>query len=111
MKDVVSEVYFPTICFLAQPALLPSIYSLEHLLFNGFLFLALHNLCFTRSYRTLSSQKRCLGRWLTIQQRSGPITEETHYYQFGLTMAGISDKALKTQYLENKYRWNKGSEL
>src|SRR5579863_1173076 len=66
MKDVVSEVYFPTICFLAQPALLPSIYSLEHLLFNGFLFLALHNLCFTRSYRTLSSQKRCLGRWLTF---------------------------------------------
>jgi RHS repeat-associated protein len=26
-------------------------------------------------------------------------------------MAGISDKALKTAYAENKYRWNKGSEL
>ena len=26
-------------------------------------------------------------------------------------MAGISDKALKTQYAENKYRYNKGSEL
>src|ERR1700743_2773124 len=26
-------------------------------------------------------------------------------------MAGISDKALKTNYAENKYRWNKGSEL
>ena len=26
-------------------------------------------------------------------------------------MAGISDKALKTQYAENKYRFNKGSEL
>jgi RHS repeat-associated protein len=26
-------------------------------------------------------------------------------------MAGISDKALKTQYSENKYRFNKGSEL
>src|ERR1700743_2456319 len=26
-------------------------------------------------------------------------------------MAGISDKAVKTNYAENKYRWNKGSEL
>jgi hypothetical protein len=26
-------------------------------------------------------------------------------------MAGISDKAVKTQYTENKYRYNKGSEL
>jgi RHS repeat-associated protein len=26
-------------------------------------------------------------------------------------MAGISDKAIKTQYAENKYRYNKGSEL
>jgi RHS repeat-associated protein len=26
-------------------------------------------------------------------------------------MAGISDKAVKTSYAENKYRWNKGSEL
>jgi len=26
-------------------------------------------------------------------------------------MAGISDKALKSQYAENKYRFNKGSEL
>ena len=33
------------------------------------------------------------------------------YYAFGLTMAGISDKALKGNYAENKYRFNKGSEL
>jgi len=48
---------------------------------------------------------------LSVKHYSGPMVEENHYYPGGLTMAGISDKALKTQYAENKYRYNKGSEL
>jgi RHS repeat-associated protein len=43
---------------------------------------------------------------LSVRQRSGPVLEENHYYPFGLSMAGISDKALKAKYFGNQYRFN-----
>jgi len=43
---------------------------------------------------------------LSVTTYSRPMAEENHYYPFELSMSRISDKALRINYAENKFRYN-----
>lgn len=59
-----------------------------------------------RIYVSNESPKNLFFDNLQEVYTKGPILGETHYYRFGLTMAGISSKALKSNYYESRRKYN-----
>jgi RHS repeat-associated protein len=62
-------------------------------------------------YTSNESQQDVFFDNVVLAVASGPLLEETHYYPYGLTIAGISTNALKgANYAENRIKYN-GKEL
>ncbi|UPK67371.1 DUF6443 domain-containing protein [Chitinophaga filiformis] len=58
-------------------------------------------------YTSNESQQDVFFDNVALAVNSGPLLEETHYYPYGLTMAGISSNALKGfNYAENRMKYN-----
>jgi RHS repeat-associated protein len=85
------------VIYIGQPNILNTLGTSIKLNHNGFIYIWVSN---------ETPNWPCFFDNLSIEHFTGPLLEENHYYPGGLTMAGISDMALKSQYPQNKLRYN-----
>ncbi len=96
VSDCYGAVQVPTITGAMEKQLLESNNGYEiSITKNGFLYVYVSN----------ESQGNVYFDDIRVKHIKGPVLEETHYYPFGLTMAGISLKALNG-IAENKFKYN-----